>query len=1318
MSAHHFRLPQDILDHETFYTTPHGDMWQVQAQHILDDAPIDHVRYMLRPLAQGNPLALGALLRHVSQFEHPRLYSPSLWTQHEGQFWTGTLTPLGKPLAHADMEPMQWGEAVALWQPLAQAVARAHQRGIIHGQLTPWNVWYDPEAQTLTAVDVGTWLGDDLTREELGGWIAPEFRGPVHTRHPSNIVDIWGLARLLLYLVHPSLIDSLDIGVLPPFAQGAMERALEESPAKRLPRLDELISATSPALLEQYDLRLQDTSNEEITSVLSARISSREHFKHPKLGRGLKFHLNLPSPNEDGQDQLGAFFYHSVDSSLYHSVRWAWNGAQIHLLDARVITNSQNQRFVTSHDQTLPVVEPTFPIAVSNVLKAERCTSRFLVDERDGGSSSRSLVLGNLVHGLLEDLTLPVPLTFEQAFGIRIKGLHLDMLAAGLGDEDLPKLRRDAQQHFENLSKFTDAQSPSDPSPAKTSHSVYSAPVDGTWSGRHIEATRYSPRYGLEGRIDLATEDDKKGIQIIELKSGSAWDGHLSQVRCYTLLWDGLARQRNLPIQGYVLYSRFGRLNAAPMEDISRERRILRARNELVACHRAFVDPSYEYTPPHFMQNPRNCNSNNCKFRKDRCKEQTEVLGLNPETSAQDSTAVGGRWEGMDVELVARAWAYWHHFTRLIEMERWAQNAGLGAIFQPGRLGQRLNNHRAMTGARITHVDLEKNTIRFEGRGAQIFSTNGSVLAHRGDLQTSHILQGRVVDASPKHVTLKSQGAPIAATLETEHWILDVLPVRMGVRKAKRALYKVMKRRVPERLQTLLDPTHPDVQARFSAPGTFDEHAPDMLADVPLASINNAGPRLNDVQSRALHLAVHAPGGALIQGPPGTGKTTVIAQIVRELVLRGKRVLVTAQTNTAVDTILSKVLDAGVRTFLRVGPRRKSEELCAKLEAAGADPSLYFTEEVARKAPDLTNLANYLRTCPVYGSTTHSAIGTPAFDFLQDMLGPEPFDVVIVDEASQLTEPMTVGAINMAARFVLVGDHKQLPPIVQSEQALSAYFDHTLQHPDEDDGRHIDILHHEGATPTRSPTFDLDDGLRQIGVAGYDRSLFERLIRVLPHVMLQEQYRMHEDIMAFSNASYYQDRLKAHADVATQTLNFAPDLLPGLAAHLQPIIDPSHALTFVDVRGRDSGRVNEAEAHALIETLLVLLDEDTFVGETPSIGVISPFRAQVQLIRGLLRSHDPELAKRVDVDTVERYQGGERDILLVSLVKTERAGDFLSDARRLNVTLTRARAQLYLFGHRGGLGLNPTFRALIDQPQTHLVTWAPDRKVDPLPNGF
>lgn len=1306
-----FEVPENLDQTQTAYELPHGKVWQRRAFEVLEAHENDKARYVIRELT-GAPshLIAGAVLQHSAGIEHPRCWGPNFWKRVDGKLWMATIRPLGEPAQHTIPEQMSWSEALELWRPLAEAIARGHRRGIVHGQLTPWTIWYDAEAERLTAIDAGCWVGDPTPEHhEERIWWAPELRVDPIARITSPFVDVYGLARLLLWLVLPrdqSLAERPSYTGLPAFAIPALDRCIKSDPGQRLGRVEELIAALSPSLMEEYDERMQQEHDDEITSILTARISQKHTIDHPRMGEGLKFYLNIPKATERKDEQVGAFFYSEVDRSLFESLRWAWDGAQLNLLDARVVTDSKGRQFITSHRETLPVLEPSFPISVSNVLKAERCTSRFLVDERDSGSSSKALVLGNLVHGMLEDLTGASPKPFAQSFDERASKLRMDMLAAGMSDRDLEIMRNDAVKHYDNIERFTRSRI-DDLSPAPKAvlaptprwpdeDSVYNQEPHKSvgWSGRHIEATRYSPLYGLEGRIDLATEDDSAGVQIIELKSGSAWDGHLSQVRCYTLLWAGLAKTRELEVSGYVLYSRYGRLSAVPMEDISRERRILRARNELVACHRSYVDPTYSYTPPHFMQEPRNCNAPSCKFRRDRCREQTSVLGLDPEVSAESASAMGGVWSGFSPELVARAWEYYRHMDRLIEMERWTQHSAMGMLFDQARLGDRIKEHRACTQMKLDEVDLERGLVTFRGQGAQIFGQGSAVLAHHGDLHHGHVLRGYVEESSPTHVTLRSQAAQIAATLDAEDWILDNLPVRIGVRHAKRALYTFMRRRENARIEALLAPS--DARELFEPSEELREAHATTHADVPLRRRLGAAPALNARQREAVDAALYSPMGALIQGPPGTGKTTVIARIVRELVARGERVLVCAQTNTAVDTILSKVVDAGVRSFLRVGHMARSASLAATLEADGADPELFFTKNLARRCSTLEELNMALTTCPVFGATTHATTSAPLFEFFARQIGTPAFDVVIVDEASQITEPMTLAALNRAKRFVLVGDHKQLPPIVQAEQALTAYF--------EGDFDGVELDRDESSRPS---SYQVPPQLTQIGIAGLDRSLFERLVERLPHVMLEEQYRMNRAIMSHSNRAFYGGKLHAHASVAGHKLATSPAFLETLESPIKRRLDPDIPLLFEHIQGEDRGRSNRAEADAIVDTIITMMHQNAFLsggehGPKPSIGVISPFRAQVQLIRSELVARLGERAWQVDVDTVERYQGGERDIILVSFVKTERAGEFLSDLRRLNVTLTRARKKLVCFGHYPCLVLNPRLRPLLQQDETRL----------------
>lgn len=1281
-----FTPPENLSELDPLFTAPTGPVWSAGAADILEADRADERVYLLRRLPDAQSmLRVAPLLGQVTRFDHARMWGPSYWTRTDEGVWVATPRPHGVRLTEAGLSRLSWAEALDLWRPLAEAVTRLHRRGMVHGSIAPWNVWFDEASWRLTAIDAGCWIGEDFEQlDDERVWLAPEMRRRVDERDPTPATDVYGLARLLAWLTLPreqngkgeqAGAERPNYTGLPAYAIPTIERALGAEPSRRPSRVADLVGATVPRPFSETEAAKELFAESDLVSVMHARVSEIERLEHPKFGAGLKFYLNRDQLGS-GPERIGAFFYEKQAPDVFDSVKWVWEGCELNLIDARVVENSAGERFVTGHDTTLPVLEPHMPISVSNVLDAEGCPSRFLVDQRYRGGSSRPLVFGNLVHGLLDDLVEPEPPGFEEAFEARVADLRLDMLAAGMRDDDLGQLRKDAQQHFANIERFT----------ARRTGDADAHDRVG-WSGRTVEVTRYSTRYGIEGRVDLVAQDQRDGLQIVELKSGKSWDGHMSQLRFYKFLWEGLAEERGLQVNGHILYSRQGRMQAAPMQDTERERRILRARNELIACLRSQVDASYDYDAPFFMQYPSACRASACNFRRDRCQRQTQVLGLADGVSPWDAVA-GGRWEGFEPEVVARGWAWQEHFARLIEMERWASTAELGAVLHPGRLQERKDNYAAVDDLELVRAYPESGYIEFRGDHGQIFSPGDYLLAHRGDFNTSHILRGRVVAVEPDKLTMTTRGAAIAAELVGAGWILDKLPARLGFRQAHHALYGALEHSEADRLEVLLRPE--SSRARQLVSDQDRRYSPD---DKTTA--------LNPSQQQAVERAVTAPAGALIQGPPGTGKTTVIAHAVRELVSRGKKVLVSAFTNTAVDTILNKLLEVGFDDFVRVGRANRSPDLQRTLEAGGRDPKEYFSADMGAELVSLDVLADDLLDKSVIASTAHRCVSSPVMEFLRDRRGDIPFDVAIVDEAAQITEPMTLAAINLGERFVLVGDHRQLPPIVENEQAHSNFVE----------GLHLDLeaddeLGGVGAgvdTTVGTSRFEMPEELRELGCAGLDRSLFERLAERLPHVMLDEQYRMNAQIMAFSNEAFYGGQLRAHASVAEQTLELGAQAVEHAGGPIAEILSAKYPLAFADVEHDGQGRHNEPEARALVDTVAALLDAD----DAPSVGVVSPFRAQVYLIRTLLADRLGKAAAQVDVDTVERFQGSERDVILVSLVKTERAGDFLADERRLNVTLTRAKEKLVVFGSRSCLELNPLYRKLIEQPQTHLVTWNP-----------
>ncbi|MFB6082124.1 MAG: AAA domain-containing protein [Halanaeroarchaeum sp.] len=336
---------------------------------------------------------------------------------------------------------------------------------------------------------------------------------------------------------------------------------------------------------------------------------------------------------------------------------------------------------------------------------------------------------------------------------------------------------------------------------------------------------------------------------------------------------------------------------------------------------------------------------------------------------------------------------------------------------------------------------------------------------------------------------------------------LDVYPSELSVDRMLTALYDALLKADERRKDVLFERATP----------SFGEGAVDAIPD-------------NAAQNEAVALGVTAEDLALIHGPPGTGKTYTIATLVRELVDRGERVLLASFTNRAVDNALEALRDQGLEDVVRVGTETgvRADMQDVRLDRSG-DPA---------------DRAAALESAPVVAATT-ATCGSR-------VLRSQDFDVVVVDEASQLTEPDALAAVNRGDRFVLVGDHQQLPPVVQAENRLAT-------------------------------------------------SLFERLVDAYPDasVMLDRQYRMSQRIQAFSSREFYDGALRpANAAVAGQSiadLGLDPDTVPD-------------GVAFAHVEGTEDAHVDGAEAECVAELVQRYLEE----GLPPDdIGVIAPFRAQV-----------------------------------------------------------------------------------------------------------
>ncbi len=486
------------------------------------------------------------------------------------------------------------------------------------------------------------------------------------------------------------------------------------------------------------------------------------------------------------------------------------------------------------------------------------------------------------------------------------------------------------------------------------------------------------------------------------------------------------------------------------------------------------------------------------------------------------------------------------------------------------------------------------------------------------------------------------------------------------------------------------------------------------VADGPAVLAEEGAMGLNASQQAAVQAILANPDVAVIHGPPGTGKTTTLVAAIRLLCARESTVLVTAPSNTAADLLTERLADVGLNV-VRIGNVSRVDEHIlphtldailarhpesknirkVKMQAAEwrrqtqrhkrtfSHEDRREREHLKQQVRDLEAWAHTLEERLVEEILTSAqAITCTLVGAASPLLERYKFRTCVIDEAAQALEPATWIPILKSSRVVLAGDPFQLPPTVKSQ-----------------------------------------DAARQ----GLSTTLIERCLELIPRQvhLLTVQYRMHQAIMGFSNQYFYNGALEAHASVRDRLLT-STLTSPELDDQASPQIPHSafpHSVIFIDTagtgfeekinrqQGKDSARFqskyNPDEALLLREHLLQLLPE--FSPEAvPSIGILSPYREQVNYLESMVRE-DAELApllvprsseqrSGLTINTIDGFQGQERDVIYISLVRSNAKHEigFLSDYRRMNVAMTRARMLLIVVGDSATIGNNAFYKAFLD----------------------
>ncbi|HRN15996.1 MAG TPA: AAA domain-containing protein [Xylanibacter oryzae] len=432
-------------------------------------------------------------------------------------------------------------------------------------------------------------------------------------------------------------------------------------------------------------------------------------------------------------------------------------------------------------------------------------------------------------------------------------------------------------------------------------------------------------------------------------------------------------------------------------------------------------------------------------------------------------------------------------------------------------------------------------------------------------------------------------------------------------------------------------------------------------------------PWLNKTQEHAVNEVLWAKDVMVVHGPPGTGKTTTLVEAIYETLRRENQVMVCAQSNMAVDWISEKLVDRGVNV-LRIGnPTKVNDKMLSftyerRFESHPDYPQLWSIRKAIRelrqhrkrgdenyhqKIERLKSRATEIEVrinAELFGEAR--VVASTLIGSANRLLDGQKFGTLFIDEAAQAMEAACWIPIRKATRVIFAGDHCQLPPTIKSIAAMNA---------------------------------------------GLGKTLMERIVENKPDVvtLLKTQYRMNDDIMRFSSDYFYNGELES-----------APQI------KYRGILDYDIPMMWVDTAGMDCkeefvgesfGRINKQEAELTLTTLEEYFNKvgkERILEERIDVGIISPYRAQVQYLRRLIKKKEyfKPYRKLISVNTVDGFQGQERDIILISLVRANNDGQigFLRDLRRMNVAITRARMKLIILGDSETMGKHPFYKKLYE----------------------
>ncbi|KAK6234466.1 hypothetical protein QUC31_006872 [Theobroma cacao] len=916
------------------------------------------------------------------------------------------------------------------------------------------------------------------------------------------------------------------------------------------------------------------------------------------------------------------------------------------------------------HENNFLILHPDILVSGTRVAASFSCPRRTVLDERlRCNEHSTAALIGTLLHQIFQaGLVKEAPtIHFLEEYARLVLQKNMEGLyACGVNENEIYKTLTEAIPKLVNwIVLFKDSEDPkvptvdfgSDNGPKKVN--IFEV-ID-------IEEMAWAPKYGLKGMIDVSVrvkiesggKEDNEKIMPLEFKTGKMPKGqssmeHCAQVILYTLLMS--ERYLKCIDSGLLYYLQSDQTQGIVVRRSDLVGLIMR-RNEL--ANDILKALTTQQLPP-MLQIPSMCKG--CRHL-DVCTIYHKALGGDTESSG-----LGDVFDSHVHHFSNAHGVFLRHWDRLIDLEAKEMQLVKKDLWHSRNL-----KSDDCTGClsslvldELPHQKSHKENrfiYHFVCRHSPASNLNGSdrnpisaassltkdldCTLKCGDYvilstESGHqiVASGVIVEISPVRVSvsfskcLRLPGGNLSSMTEKlfqEVWRIDKDEVMTSFSIMRFNLIQIfLQNEQSSHLRKMI--------VDLAAP-RFDSGC--IFSQDPAISYVWSEKSLNDDQRRAILKILTAKDYALILGMPGTGKTSTMVHAVKALLMRGASILLTSYTNSAVDNLLIKLKSQSI-DFVRIGRHESVHEEIKGHCFSGMN--LSSIEEIKVKFDKVKVVA-----------VTCLGITSP-------FLSGKKFDVCIIDEAGQTTLPVSLGPLMFASTFVLVGDHYQLPPLVQSAEAREN---------------------------------------------GMGISLFCILSEAHPHAIspLQSQYRMCESIMGLSNALVYGDRLRCGSpEVANAKLKFSrPNA--SCSSWLKAVLNPGRPVIFVNTdllpafEARDHKTVNNPmEAYIIAEITDGLVNNGI---EAKDIGIITPYNSQANLIRHACIAS-------VETHTIDKYQGRDKDCILVSFVRSNEnprkcSSSLLADWHRINVALTRAKKKLIMVGSCRTLSKVPMLKLLIDK---------------------